>query len=163
MKKEGKYKHGMKVPEGYFENFEERLATKISEETIPKTSGFKVPSGYFDAMEDQILQQIKKETTQKVIPLYKRKSTFYFASIAACLLLMFSIFTSKGDDELTIEVAEIEAYFNNGSIDFESEDIAQLLSDNDLESLPMESPNISLESLEDCLLENLDDTTLLIE
>ena len=163
MNKEEKYKHGMKVPEGYFESFEERLAVKIAEEALPKASGFKVPDGYFDTLEVSILQQIEKETTVKVVPLYKRKSVIYITSIAACLALIFTIFTSNETKEAVIEVADIEAYFNEGNLDYDSTDIAQLLNDTDLEGLLLETDNISLESLEDYLLENLDDTTLLIE
>ena len=163
MNKEGKYKHGLKVPEGYFENFDERLATKISEEALPKTSGFKVPDGYFDTLEDQILQQVQKDTIVKVVPLYKRKSVVYITSIAACLALVFAIFTPKGTDDAALEVADIEAYFHEGNIDYNSTDIAQLLSDADLESVTIENSDLSIESLEDYLLENIDDTTLLIE
>jgi hypothetical protein len=163
MNNEEKYKHGLKVPEGYFENFDERLATKISEDALPKTAGFKVPDGYFDSLEDKILQQVQKDSTVKVVPLYKRKSLVYVASIAACFALVFAIFTSKGKDQPALEVANIEAYFFEGYIDYDSSDIAQLLSDADLESVSLENSDITLENLEDYLLENIDDTTLLIE
>jgi len=162
MNEEEKYKHGLKVPEGYFENFDERLANKISEEALPKTSGFKVPDGYFDTLEDRILQQVQKDNTVKVVPLYRRKSVVYITSIAACLALVFTIFTKDTIDP-ALEVADIEAYFNDGNIDYDSTDIAQLLTDADLESVALEDSDISIESLEDYLLENIDDTTLLIE
>ncbi|MEM7087561.1 MAG: hypothetical protein AAF489_15345 [Bacteroidota bacterium] len=163
MNKEEKYKHGLKVPEGYFENFEERLANKMHEEALPKTSGFKIPEGYFDVLEDQILQKIKKEETVKVVPLYQRKSVVYITSIAACLALILTIFISQGTGEPALEVADIEAYFDEGNIDYDSTDIAQLLSDADLENVTLENEDISIENLEDYLLENIDDTTLLIE
>ena len=160
---EEKYKHGLKVPKGYFESFDERLADKIYEEALPKNTGFKVPDGYFDTLEDQILSQVQQEKIVKVVPLYKRKSVVYITSIAACLALVFAIFTPKDTDEAALEVADIEAYFNEGNIDYNSTDIAQLLSDDDLESVALENSDLSLESLEEYLLENIDDTTLLIE
>lgn len=163
MNKKNTYKHGLKVPEGYFESFDERLAVKLAEETLPKESGFKVPDGYFGNLEESVLQQVEKQTTVKVVPLYKRKSVIYITSIAACLALVLTLFTSTGTEETILEVADIEAYFDEGNIDYNSTDIAQLLSDADLESVTLENSDISIESLEDYLLENIDDTTLLIE
>ena len=163
MNEEEKYKHGLKVPEGYFEDFDKRLASKIYEEALPKSSGFKVPDGFFDTVEDQILSHVQQEKIVKVVPLYKRKSVVYITSIAACLALVFTIFTPKDTTEGALEVADIEAYFNEGNIDYNSNDIAQLLSEDDLESAALEDSDLSIESLEDYLIENIDDTTLLIE
>lgn len=162
MKKEGKYKHGLKAPEDYFEGFEERLFSKISEEALPSKSGFEVPDGYFDSLEEKILSRVSMETVVKVIPLYKRKTFIYAASIAACLVLAFSIFTQNTTEELTLEIADIEAYFDADGMDYDSYDVAQLLNEDDLEALSFETI-FSEEILEEYLLENLDDTTLLIE
>ena len=162
MKKEGKYKHGLKAPQDYFDGFEERLFSKISEEALPSKPGFEVPTGYFDSLEEKILSKVSMETVVKVIPLYKRKTFIYAASIAACLVLAFSIYTRNTTQELTLEIADIEAYFNEDRMDYDSYDVAQLLNEDDLEALSLESI-FSEEILEEYLLENLDDTTLLIE
>ena len=163
MKKEGKYKHGLKAPDDYFEGFEERLFTKISEAALPGKSGLTVPEGYFDGLEEQIIQKVVQIKPVKVIPLYKRKAFIYVASVAAAAVLVFSIFTKGTEEEFLLEIADIEAYFEEGGMEYNSYDIAQLLSENDLDDLSAESATFTEESLEEYLLENLDDTTLLIE
>lgn len=168
MKKENKYKHGLKAPENYFEDFEDRLYTKILEDSLPKESGFAMPHGYLDSFDERILQKVNEDATVKVIPLYKRKALVYIATVAACVALVFSIFTKTGGDEITLDIADIEEYFNEGGLDYNSYDVAQLLNDDDLENLPLENSLFSEENLEDYILDNLDldnldDTTLLIE
>ena len=59
--KDKKYKSGFKVPENYFDNFDERLFKTIESETLPKETGFKVPDGYFDNLEDSLLQKLNTE------------------------------------------------------------------------------------------------------
>ena len=47
-----------KVPEDYFETFEEQLFSKISEEKFPKTNGFAVPHNYFESVEERVLNAV---------------------------------------------------------------------------------------------------------
>ncbi len=162
MKKEGKYKHGLKVPEDYFESFEERLFGKIAEEALPKKPGFKVPNDYFDGLETKILSKIKSEKTIPVIPLYRRKAFLYATSIAACLLLAFFIFIGETTQEVTLDIADIEAYLDDDGLDYDAYDVAQFLNEEDLENLSLETI-FSEENLETYLLEHLDNNTLLIE
>ncbi|MDI9311156.1 MAG: hypothetical protein QM535_13145 [Limnohabitans sp.] len=71
-----KINSGFKIPENYFEEFEEQLMQRISfEETTQKTStGFKTPEFYFETLEDRLLQRInfeennEKTTTGFVTP-----------------------------------------------------------------------------------------------
>lgn len=163
MKKEEKYNHGFKAPEDYFEGFEERLFSKIKEAELPKQHGFDVPYGYFENLEERILQNVSQEKTVKVIPLFKRKTFIYAASIAACAALVFSIYTGNTGGEKPLQIADIEAYINSDSMDLDSYDIAQILSEDELDNLTLENEIFSQESIEEYLLENLDDTTLLIE
>jgi hypothetical protein len=162
MKKEGKYKHGLKAPENYFESFEDRLFGKMAEEALPEKPGFRVPEDYFDGLETKILSKLARETTVPVIPLYKRKSFMYAASIAASLVLAFFIFKGEPNQEVILDIADIEAYLEGDGLDFDTYDVAQLLNEEDLENLSLETI-FSEENLEAYLLENLDDNTLLIE
>jgi len=168
MKKENKYKHGLKVPENYFEDFEDRLHIKILEESLPKESGFSVPKGYMESLDGRILEMVKQDAEVKVVPLYKRKALVYIATAAACLALVFSIFTNPGGDEVLLEIADIEAYFEQGGLDYSSYDVAQLLNEDELDELSLDNSIFGEENLEDYILDNLDldnldDTTLLIE
>ena len=49
--KEKKHNTGLNVPDGYFDNFEDRMMLKVMEESLPKSNGFKVPEGYFEQFE----------------------------------------------------------------------------------------------------------------
>jgi len=163
MKKEDKYNHGFKAPDEYFEGFEERLFSKLKEADLPKKHGFDVPDGYFEDLEERILQNIAQEKAVKVIPFFKRKTFLYAASVAACAALVFSIYTGNTDGVESLRIADVEAYINGDAMDLDSYDIAQLLSEDELDDLTIENDLFSQESLEDYLIENLDDTTLLIE
>ena len=41
------HNNGFKSPEDYFEDFEDRLFNKLSEDKLPKESGFKIPDGSY--------------------------------------------------------------------------------------------------------------------
>ena len=48
--KNKKNNDGFNTPKNYFEDFEDRLFSKIGEESLPKESGFAIPDGYFDQL-----------------------------------------------------------------------------------------------------------------
>ena len=56
-------KSPFKVPEGYFNDFNQKIAQKI--DSIEPNSGFRTPVGFFQKIENQILYQVDyhKETT----------------------------------------------------------------------------------------------------
>lgn len=153
----------MKVPDDYFDNFEERLFIRLAEEELPDSPGFSVPDGYFDSVEEKVMAKLPSEEKGKVIPFYRRRVFTYIAGAAACAVLVFSLLTNGSEDNMSLEIADIEAYLDEGGMDYNSYDVAQLLNDDDLESITLENEFLSEESLEDYLLENLDDTNLLIE
>lgn len=174
MNKEGKYKHGFTTPKSYFKDFDERLFDGIKNgeiegttptllEDLPAQPGFKTPDGYFDSLEERIIAAATSEDKVKVLPLYRRKAFLYTASIAACLALVFSFFANRFASEETLQVADIEAYFNNDGIDYDTFDIAQLFTESELDNLTLTEALFTEETLEDYLLEHLDDTTLLTE
>ncbi len=72
--KDKKHTHGFNTPKDYFEDFEDRLFSKLSEDLIPKKTGFNVPDGYFNKIEDVILdkESFSKEKS-KVINLFSKK------------------------------------------------------------------------------------------
>ena len=164
--KDSKHTSGFGTPKGYFEEFEDRLFSKISEDQIPNESGFKVPEGYFDLLENKVLAQIDDlNRSRKVIPLFTRKTLVYAASIAACAVLVFSLINTENpiysiDD---IEISTIENYIDQGLLGFDSNDLTALLMDEDITGLLSENDLLNDELLEDYLLKNIDDTTLLTE
>ena len=164
--KDQKHTSGFGAPKGYFDEFEDRLFSKMSEDQIPKNSGFKVPKGYFDGLEDKTMENYYElNKSKRVIPLFSRKTLVYAASIAASAVLIFSLM--KTDNPITdvdaIEISTIENYIDEGLLGYDTSDVSALLIDDDLTDLMSENDLITEEMLENFLLENIDDATLLIE
>ncbi len=164
--KENKGTNKFNIPQDYFEDFEDRLFLKISEDKLPKTHGFKVPETYFTEVDNKINKTIKESVVikkPKVISLFTRKTILYAASIAACAVLFLSIF--KTDENILsmndIQVSEIESFIENGNISFDTFELTSMLDDDD--ELILENDLFSEETLEDYLLENINDTSLFLE
>lgn len=162
-----KYKHGFKVPEGYFDGLEDHIEIAQKEVSLPKETGFEVPPNYFEKFEDQLFTTLYSEenkATVKVIPLYQRTWFKVATSIAACLLIALFVYTNQTDDiETELAENEVTNYLETDLASIDTDDIAQLLSETELEELDFDTEEISSTNLEEYLLENLDDTSLLIE
>ena len=164
--KDKKNNNGFNTPKDYFEDFEDRLFHKISEDSLPKESGFKTPEGYFDQLDSAILESGEATTKQvKVISLFSKKTLAYAAAIAACAILVFSL--TNTNNSITnidsIEISSIESYIEEGNLTLDSYDIASLFKEEYLDSITIENEFISEDLLEDYLLEYIDDTSILIE
>ncbi|NNM17715.1 MAG: hypothetical protein HKP24_04015, partial [Croceitalea sp.] len=63
------HKNKFKTPEGYFENFNERLMKKISKEDsmIPQNDGFKMPYGYFNGLDKKILENLPAKGSKVIL------------------------------------------------------------------------------------------------
>ena len=64
-------------------------------------------------------------------------------------------------DSLSAE--SVEAYINGDIADIDTYDVMAMLNEEDLESISLSSEIVSEENLEAYLIENLDETSLLIE
>ena len=162
--KEDNKTNGFNTPQNYFEDFEERLFLKISEDIIPKESGFKIPDNYFENVEDVIVNKVNENTPQpKIISLFTKKTILYAVSIAACAAIVFSIFNvDDGMNEIIpIQVSEIEEYIDEGNISFDTYDLTSMLSEE--EDFSLENDLFSEEILEEYLLESIDDDNLFLE
>jgi len=96
-------KHSNKfgLPKEYFEEFDDRLFNKLSEELLPKKTGFKIPKGYFSKLDEQIINKITTaETNPNVISIITRNTLLYAASIAAAAILIFSLSLQKKTEQL---------------------------------------------------------------
>ncbi|UBZ14219.1 hypothetical protein LDL77_00545 [Flagellimonas marinaquae] len=161
-------KNSFNTPEGYFENFNDRLMDKIKAEEahenggiIAKTDGFTVPDGYFDKVESDILSKTSEKET-KVVPLGTNRHLLYtgVAAIAAIFILIFSITENPTSDPITFDDlanAEIEAYLENTEFEMTSYEIAEVVS---LEEVELN--DILVDDLEESIImeyldENVDD------
>lgn len=155
-----------KIPESYFETFEERLFIKISEENFPKSTGFKVSDGYFESLEMQVLKTIETSgKSQKVISLFPKKYYGYAASIAACLIIGFAVFNSTRENENldALQMAAIENYIEEGNLNLDFYDVTTFINDEDIANLDLGKQRFSEASLKNYLLENMDENTLIDE
>ena len=156
---------GFNLPEDYFENFEDRLELRIMEDALPDSNGFVVPEGYFNSLEDMLV--VKVAASEPVIkPLFPKRSFYYVAGIAASLLLIISISGIFDNDTSLDEIplSTIESYMEESAFEYDSYDVMALMDEQEIEDLILDENIISEESLEDYLLDNLEDTSpLLIE
>jgi len=150
-----------KTPEDYFEGFNEKLQSKLSEESIslPKQEGFTIPHGYFDSLNGKILNKIERTET-KVVQLNPFKKYYYVAaSIAAMVLLIFGL-NWNTTEELSFETlaeADIESYFENNTFDLSAYEIAEVIPLDELEINDMLTNRLEDENIVDYLDENTDD------
>lgn len=145
---------GFTLPDGYFDNLENRLSKKAltnalldNEKSLhqlhiirpnelkinSKKTGFKVPENYFDQLEsrfdksDEVKKSVGKVRTLRLISM----------SIAASILLFFGIqFMNDGQQNtnmVVIENEEIADWVADDLITFNTYDIAEAFSDVELE------------------------------
>lgn len=153
------------TPEGYFENFHERLMDKIKKEeaqtesVIPKSDGFGVPEGYFNGVAEKVLSKTVAENG-KVIQLRSYRKFYYgAAAVAAVFLLIFGP-NWKSDTPISFEDlanSEIDAYFETNEIDMSTYEIAELVPLENLELNDVLDKDIEAESILDYLEENMED------
>ncbi len=160
---ENKNKNPFKTPEDYFEGFNDRLLSKLREETdiIPKEDGFTVPDGYFNELNKNIEKQIVSKET-KVVQLHPyRKYYMVAASIAAVALVFFSLnWENINTDDPTIEDlsnADIENYFETNNLGLSSYEIAEVLPVDDLEISDILEYTFDEENFVEYLDETIDD------
>jgi len=123
-------------------------------------TGFKVPDNYFESLDDNIFDKVAHKP--KVISLFTRRNLFYASSIAAALVLMFSIYINKNDLSFdNLEIASIENYLYDEDID--TYEIASLLTEEELITDNFIESEISEDLIEDYLIENATIEDLIIE
>ncbi|MFK7814370.1 MAG: hypothetical protein AB8B59_17865 [Maribacter sp.] len=153
---EKNHKDKFKTPEGYFENFNERLMDKLvkEESIIPSNDGFLAPEGYLET----IHEAVTKKLDSKVIALNNyRKYYFAAASIAALLVLTFILRPNNNAevDFNDLASAEIDTYFLNMNLDLTSYDLAEAIAIEDVTLLDITETDNSIQN--EAILEYLDD------
>ena len=163
--KDKKYKEGFDLPKDYFEEFENRLFNRINIESLPKNSGFKVPPGYFNDLDKKIVSSVEESNKTKIISIVSKKALLYAVSIAACAVLIFSLinFNNEVMTLSDIDLTTIETYIEEGNLELTNYDLTSLLTEEDLNELTIEENIIPVELIEDYLLDNINDTSILIE
>ncbi len=156
---------GFKIPNDYFESFDEKIFSKLNTESqlgAIKETGFKVPSDYFESFNDTILDKNLDEKESKVIQLFSKRNLIYISSIAAAILLLFnlSIFEIEPTFD-NLEIETVENYIIDENIS--SYEIAALLSDEHINENIIINYSINEDHIEEYLLNNADIEALMIE
>lgn len=154
-----------KVPTNYFDEFENHLLNKINEEVLPKNIGFKTPPGYFNKLDAKIKRKNNsKSKEKKLIPVVSKKIFIYAASLAAIVILVFSVIkdTTRFYTLEEIEISNIENFINEGNIQLKQHEISILFTDEILNNMTSNQSRLSGNQLENYLLENINDLNALL-
>jgi len=120
-RKEGD-KTGFAAPSDYFNNLEDTLSAKLSEENFTKEKSFKVPSGYFNDLENIILAKVESTKEEKNIISIKERifKMVPFATAASIILFIglnsFVFNTSKELNLDTISDDDIDLWFDSSTL-----------------------------------------------
>ena len=120
-------------------------------EDIKIKNGFIIPDGYFENFENKIMNQIENEEP-KVISIFRRKYFYVASIAATILVVIGFLFTNNNNinsiDDTTLEnylVTEVSSYDLIDKIDVENiasaDDVIELSNDN-LENYLMNTPNL---------------------
>ena len=123
---------GFKVPDGYFEEVQDRILNRLPND---QERGFKVPEGYFENFEVSTDRLSKKN---RVLPIRKNtRARIVWMAAAASLLLFFGLkYINLGPTEPdwnSLEQAELGLWIDNELTDMTSYDIAEVYHDIELE------------------------------
>ncbi len=167
-------KPGFKVPDNYFEKFEERLLDSVIREddqpvmdlTNTGKPGFTVPDGYFDNLEGKIFERIDKEPG-KVIPLFSGRKLFYAAAVAAVFIgIISTVFFRDTTSEYTmdsIELSALENYIEEGYFELDFNELSAYITEEDFSFDDYSTAEFSDEAVFNYLNENIEDPQLLFE
>lgn len=155
---------GFKAPKGYFDTLEDEIISniKLNDTLKIKSTGQKTPESYFDSLEDKVFERISNSNKDvKVVSLFSRKNMFYAASIAAAIVLMIMVVVPSNPSFSNLELETVEHYIFEE--DYSSDEIAALLSDEELEEILFSEDSYTEENLEDYILDNATIEDLIIE
>ena len=167
-------KPGFKVPNDYFENFEERLMHSIKSEgnedelikTYKGNSGFNIPEGYFESLDTRIMEKIQSEEV-KVIPLFSVKKLFYAAAVAAVFIGIVSTLFFREDnivfDMNSIELSALENYIEEGYFDLDYYELSSFMTQEGYSFGDYSTSEFSDEAVYNYINENIEDPELLFE
>lgn len=116
---------GFKIPENYLEDFNVTLPV-VENSGLPEkvNAGFTTPENYLEDFNVEIPKEESKKP--KVISIFRRKNLVRAAAIAAVFMLGLFLLPEKSITENTVtplSQLEIETYLDNGTIDFNTQDI----------------------------------------
>ncbi|HIP49582.1 MAG TPA: hypothetical protein EYG92_11535 [Lutibacter sp.] len=144
-------KLGHQVPKDYFEQVENQITSKLQLNKNTRVEN-DLPVDYFENFEDKLFKRLASEKETKVFSL---KKYWIPVAIAASLLLFISIYNPFKEDK-SLDIAEIEAWIEEGNLDLNSYEMADLY-DFEMDNIAIK-PNLNTNDIEDYLLEEIDES-----
>lgn len=165
---------GFKVPDNYFEDFEENMMRSIGDKpameniVFKANSGFKVPDLYFENLEKEILQKVEGEKKGgKVIAFFQTTKFYYAAAVAAVFIgIVSTVFFNPTTEEFSIdglELSAIDQYIEEGNVDFNFNEISAFMVEEDYPFDDFNTSGLSDEQVFEYLSENIEDPNILYE
>ena len=159
-------KTGFKTPSNYFNNLEDAIVAKVTEENFSKKNGFTVSDSYFNNLEENIIKKITKKET-KIISFKERVLKLIPLATAASIILFIglnSFIFNKNEENPFDKLAdfEVENWISNNISLINDDDLALTYNDvefDDFETIPNSISNEELENY----LNNEENLSLILE
>tara|TARA_R100000935_G_scaffold49945_1_gene75610 strand:+ start:265 stop:729 length:465 start_codon:yes stop_codon:yes gene_type:complete len=130
-------------------------------------NGFKVPEGYFDTFENEIVAKINsKNSNKKIIKFFSKKRLYYAAAVAAVFITLIStvLFKTPQTNSInTLEYAALEDYLNEEELDLNYNELSNLIYEDGFIIESLNASNFSDDAIIEYLNENVEDSGLIIE
>lgn len=160
-----KNKDPFKTPADYFTDIEDRVLSQLYEEQLPKEHSYDVPSNYFEEFEERLLAHSElSERKPKVIQLKSRILRFIPAAAAACIFFFIGfnyLFTSSEANFNNISSEALELWFQETTLDVNSEDLFEFVDADFTENDLLEEDNSISDADIVAYLETMSDSSLL--
>lgn len=158
---------GFKTPEGYFEGLTGKILDKLSEEerSIPENEGFGVPEKYFESLNERITDRLEPRET-KVVQLHTYRRYWVAAASIAAIFLLAVLIPWKSGEVASFDAlanADIEAYLDEGNVDFSSYELAEFIPEESFEEGIILDEGVEEENIMDYLddaIEDIDELNL---
>jgi hypothetical protein len=160
-------KTGFAIPLNYFNNLEDALSAKLSEENFTKENNFKVPDAYFNNLENLILEKVVKTKKETNIISFKERlfKMIPLAAVASIILFIglnsFVFNTSKELSLDTISDDDINLWLDSNTLT--SNEITFALEETLLDENEFYFSQIKDETIEDYFNNSIDYADLLNE
>tara|TARA_B110000046_G_scaffold181127_1_gene212821 strand:+ start:10933 stop:11475 length:543 start_codon:yes stop_codon:yes gene_type:complete len=160
-------KTGFSSPSDYFNNLEEAIAVKLSEENFTKENSFEIPDTYFNKLEDRILANVSSAEKETTIISFKDLVLKMIPITAAASIVLFiglNSFLFNTTEELTLDdISEDDIAFWLDFSTLTTNEIALALEDDVLDENDFYFSTIKNETIEDYINNSIDYTDLLNE
>ena len=167
IRKKAGNKTGFSAPSNYFNNLEDALTAKLSEENFTKENSFDVPDAYFNNLEDVISAKVASTEKEKKVISFKERALKMISFAAAASIALFigiNSFVFNTTEELTLETIsdyDIELWLDHNTLP--NNEITFVLEETMLDENEFYFSKIKDETIEDYINNSIDYTDLLNE